>query len=133
MGGPLPKQVQQDSRGCWFTLPVAGMQGYQGRSPWLVSRSGSFGLSSHQPQEYSEDVSHGGVLELPPSLHLSLSWCRCDVSCQSVQMSNPWVCCGEPYRDVPAPPQSSWAVNGPVNPNSRTAHVRRSIATRSSS
>src|SRR5262249_40664247 len=30
-------QDQQDSPGCWFTLPAAAMQGYQARSPWLVS------------------------------------------------------------------------------------------------
>src|SRR5262245_29868170 len=51
MGGPLPKQVQQDSRGCWFTLPVAGMQGYQGRSPWLVGSAAAacpFAASAQQ-------------------------------------------------------------------------------------
>src|SRR5215469_9779173 len=36
MGGPLLKQVRQDNRGPWFTLPAAALQGYQGRSPWLV-------------------------------------------------------------------------------------------------
>ena len=36
MGDPLLKQVQQDNRGPWFTLPAAALQGYQGRSPWLV-------------------------------------------------------------------------------------------------
>src|SRR5215475_14121051 len=65
MGGPLPKQVQQDSRGCWFTLPAAGMQGYQGRSPWLVGRSG--------PGEAMRAGLRWGVLRCQPGyerLHL---------------------------------------------------------------
>src|SRR5262245_24720987 len=36
MGGPLLKQAQQDSRRSSFTLPAGAVQGYQGRSPWLV-------------------------------------------------------------------------------------------------
>src|SRR5262249_31239419 len=44
MGGPLLKQAQQDSRRSSFTLPAGAVQGYQGRSPWLVGVLEAFAI-----------------------------------------------------------------------------------------
>src|SRR5215510_7847084 len=87
MGGPLPKQVQQDSRGCWFTLPVAGMQGYQGRSPWLVCCLWLARWARPWPMfRWSVRPSTSARTWIELSLHAAIS---CDASASAHEIARP--------------------------------------------